>query len=214
MSTRCMAIGAVVCMSMAGCGQPHRRHTIAGLPQSVYAAAAPPTTTIIRGGYVRGDADVDDVNGADPADSNDDYPLSAFGRRADAADRKEISSVVERYYAAAAAHDGRRACQMVTAHLRSHPGSTRTVPEDRFSVTPHPHVSPGESCARVASDLFTRNDVELHGRPKAVQVTVVRTHGSHGLAIMALRATPERWIPVVREHGVWRVAALLGGTVP
>jgi hypothetical protein len=167
--------------------------------------------------YRTGDNDVDDEHGEDPKLSGaltDDYPLTLYGHAAGAVERRQIASVVQRYYAAAVAADGARACSLLYSRLARDPSLTRTVPEDRFSYPARVRVSPGESCARVLSRLFERNHQALLREAPTLQVTAVRVHGVHAVAVLGFKTAPEHWMAVIREGAVWKVHTLLGILLP
>jgi hypothetical protein len=157
---------------------------------------------------------VDDLNGEDDPKSNDDLPITEYGRRASVVDKREITALLKRYYAIAAVGDGAAACSLIYSRLVEDPGFTRTVPEDRYSRTVSPRVWPGESCAQVASLLFRQRRKSLIAEVATLRVTSVRVHDGHGVALLGFRTTPRHWIPVVREGVAWKIHAFLGGELP
>jgi hypothetical protein len=213
-------LGSVLlCVGVAGCSDEGVAPALRSVVRSTASDAAMPLRTgrTKSAPYRTGDNDVDDEYGRDPkldGRVTDDYPLTEYGHVATVADEREIASLVQRYYAAAAAVDGRKACSLLYSRLARDPSSTKTVPEDRFSYPVHVHVSAGESCAKVTSRLFRSRHHSLEEEALTLRVTAVRTGGVHGVAVLGFKTVPEHWIPVLRDHGVWKIHTLLAMLLP
>jgi hypothetical protein len=165
-------------------------------------------------GYRTGDGDDDDLNGKDRPGFHDDVPITEYGHAAGVSDREAVAALVKRYYSIAATGDGKAGCSLVYSRLAKNPGLTKTVPEDRYSEPVLPHVSRGESCAQVATKLFTQHRKTLPAEATTVRVTGVRVDGIHGVALLGFATAPERWLPIAREGRVWKLHALLAGEFP
>lgn len=195
-------------------------------------ATATASTPPVRG-YLTGDYDGDDHSGehygdADNDDSNrpkdrdrdndsdsngrsyydgDDDSVRDFGHAANTADRRAITSVVERYYAAVAREDGATACSVIVSSLAN------TVPED-LGRPPGPDFARGNTCAVVMSKVFREFGRQLRAYAARLEVTGVRLEGDHGVAVLGFKSLPGRQIRVAREGGVWKMDALLDSELP
>jgi hypothetical protein len=159
---------------------------------------------------------VDDEHGMDNPDPkvNDDTPLTEYGHPASTVEKRNIAVLVKRYYEAAVAQDGVKACSLLYWRLARNPGLKRTVPEDQYTVPIRVRVSPGESCAHVTSLLFKLHHHGLMMETPTLQVTAVRVDGTHGVAMLGFNTASEQWIPVAREGAVWKIHALLATLLP
>lgn len=138
----------------------------------------------------------------------DDDAILKYGHPASTLEKQAVTSLVKRYYAAAAEHDGARACSILTASL------VKKVPENRGQNT-GPHIAPITACALAASRIFNVYHRELAGKARTLEVTGLRIEGREGLALLRFAATPEpRKIAVRRERGTWKIDELLDGGVP
>jgi hypothetical protein len=207
------AAGLLLCFCVVACGGADKS-TDSASRSSPKSAAAIATNKTSVGQYRKGDADVDDIEGEDNPKSDDDYPLTEYGHAAPVAEKRDIASLVKRYYSAAASEDGVAACRLLYSRLARHPGLKKTVPEDRYSRPVNFHVPPNESCAAVTSLLFELHHGSLVRDAPTLQVTGVRVDGAHGLALLGFKTAPEQWIPVAREGAVWKVHALIALLLP
>jgi hypothetical protein len=131
----------------------------------------------------------------------DDGAILSFGRPASVRDTRAISAAVSRYYAAALAHEGSRACSMID------PGLARAVPLDYGRLGPS-YLHGGKTCAAVLERLFKHEQRQL---PAAIQITDVRVDGDAGLAFFGSRAIAASDIFLERKNGSWKIEQLLGG---
>lgn len=210
---------ALLCTWVTACDGTGKRTGSASQVASGAAATGNATGTSASStaptqGYLKGDSDVDDEYGEDNPNHSDDPPLREYGHAASAVDRRAITALVRRYYATAAARNGVAACSLVYAGLTKDPGLTKTVPEDHYAPTLQIRVSRGERCAQVTSRLFEQNHQSLVAEATTLRVTGVRVRGRHAVAMLGFRTTSERWIPVTREGGAWRIGSLLARELP
>jgi hypothetical protein len=136
----------------------------------------------------------------------DDSGILGWGHAVSAAEEREIAATVKRYYAAAAAEDGARACPMIVSILA---GSVR---EDygHGSAGP-PYLRSGRTCPATMTLLFRH----FHRSLKSpVAVTGARTSGEETRALLGSRTLPASTIAVRRERGAWKIAKLLGAPLP
>lgn len=223
---RLLLAGALLIAANAGCGgsvssspaesNAHRR-TGVGSSQAA-------TWQRVRGPYLN-DGDLDPIgdrdgdNGRDvdndPSldykpipenhfylDADDGQVIRLGGPQADSADRRAIKALVERYFAAASADNGRRACAMLA------PGSARKVPRYANSWSAPAYMRGGRTCAATMDRLFRHFHHRLSSR---VVVTDVRSRGGRALAVLGSKTMPARDVEEVRERGAWWLEIPLAG---
>lgn len=154
----------------------------------------------------KADADKDNDIGA-PSDDTNNNPSLNFGHAADAADARTIATLVKRYYAAAHAEDGAKACKMLYSTLEE------AVPEDYGESPPGQPYMRGTTCAAVLTLLFKHDHPQLALELPKLEVARVRLVEHHGIAILHFGTLPERQIPVAREGHIWKIQALLDSEV-
>jgi hypothetical protein len=131
---------------------------------------------------------------------SDDKAILAYGSAASASDRRRITAVVKRYFAAARDVNGAEACALMDRSL------ARAVPED-YGEAPGPAYLRGfKTCQAVLAHLFMHYRARLSA---VIGVTGVRTAGKLGLAFVGSRTMPASDVSTIRERGVWRIASLL-----
>jgi hypothetical protein len=161
------------------------------------------------GSYVLGDGDYD----GDARNHYDDPGIRGYGHPLHGTGRRVVAALVKLYFAAAAAGDGARACSLLVTSV----GRDVSLGEVAERVyPPAPSVPPlrGESCARIMSLVFHEAHQRLVASDATLRVTGVRTKDLHGLVLLGFQTSPERYIPVRREHGGWRIDALLDEEIP
>jgi hypothetical protein len=174
-------------------------------------AATTPTTTATRTtparDYTKADADKDDDIGAGYDDTNNNSLLD-FAHAASASDKQAITALVKRYYAAAAAEDGAKACSMLYFTL------AEAVPEDYGQSPPGQPYMLGKTCPVVMTKLFKHFHSQVAAHNATLKVTRVRLNQHHGLAVLSFGRMPERQISVAREGHTWKIEALLDSELP
>jgi hypothetical protein len=158
-------------------------------------------TSSIRANPVRAGVSAE---GENAGGSDDNIP--AYGHEASAADRRAITALVERYYAAAAAGDGKTGCRLIYSSIAG------AVPED-YGKPPGPAYSRGKTCPVVLAKVFGH----IHGEAAGLAVTAVtgvRVYRDRGFAELRSSVTPNGEIFVEREHGSWKIGALMGKEQP
>jgi hypothetical protein len=213
-----MVLALFLCL--AGCGHTGRTAIRADSPGAV------PLSPSITGDYDRdddhpgqplSDGDNDDSKPTDrdqdsdnPSNSyfdGDDRSVRDFGHAAAPGDRRTITRLVRRYFAAAAAHDGATACAMIITGLAS------SATED-LGRPPGPSYARGTTCAEVISKIFIHYHRQLAAHLPTLKASDVRVHGDSAVVVMAFKALAGREIRLVRERGVWRMGAWLDGELP
>lgn len=139
------------------------------------------------------------TDGDRDADNNDDDgDVRGFGRVARKQDEQSISTLVKRYYAATAKPDAGEACSLLDG----------IVAESLSSDVTGQTGASLKGCASQATKLFEyaagRSDVGAG----SVDVVRVRVKSGKALAIVRLPSGEERYMPVTREKGGWKIAAL------
>lgn len=134
-------------------------------------------------------------------DGEDDDRIRTYGHEAGQPDRREVVALVGRYYAAAAADDGAKACALMQPIL------AKAVPHDYGKG--NPSLS-GDTCGVVLTKFFR----QLPGQPIAnlgtTKVIGVRIAGGRGYAQLTSRLIPTGVIAVQRYRGSWTVDSLIG----
>jgi hypothetical protein len=173
-----------------------------------------------------GDNDPSNDNDADNSEKNlpdDDYDIRedtqrpendkyrdkddnvvAFGPAASAVDRRSLAVFAKRYYAAAVAADGAKACAMI------YPTLANAVVED-YGRPPGPPYLRGKTCSAVMKRLFTHSRASL---TTDFTVTDVRVRGNRGYVLLGSRKIPATVLYARRQHGTWKATALIGTSLP
>ena len=157
------------------------------------------TSTVAAGGKDSNDLDHD--TGGD-----DDRVVFEYGHAPTQAEAQTITAFVKRYYAAAAAADGRKACPMIYSIVAE-------AATEEYGRAPDPAALHGKTCAVVISKLFKEHH-ELRAEVPTLNVTAVRVEGAKALVVMSFGTTPEpRIIALHREGHAWKVQDLLDGGI-
>jgi hypothetical protein len=220
---------ALLGTSAFACGDSNRTArtstNIAELSDGHVVGVAANATPSLR--HLKGDEDDEDTsaeleNGGTKADSDndtdndrkanagkgyydsDDSVIETFGHPASAADSGRLATLARRYFAAARAGDGPRACSMIA------PTFVKAIPED-FGKAPGPVYLRGTRCAVIMSKLFKHVHDRLTG---AVQIVAMRVEGDSAHVQYGSTTMPAGYLILKLEHGVWGVNQLLGGPLP
>jgi len=208
----CVILAATVVLAFgtAGCGGGR---AVNGPGRAAIGPALPPATP--PGAHAGASTTSPQADGAIPATLARSAPegdhragrfprrggvaIETFGRPADASNAAAIASVVRSYLAALAAHEGARACAVISSSVQSviarevaRPGPLR-----------------GKTCAAAVSVTFKRLTEPASGLFKVLSVREVRVRGADGYALIRTKATPseDSVIPVQRKNGVWKIDA-------
>lgn len=186
-------------------------------------APAPDASTAATGSFM-GDEDDDDTASNNTGNSKydndadfdndtiknkgyydgDDGAIRRFGHAANATDSRVIAALVKRYYAAAVASDGPKACPLMYSRLEE------AIPED-YGQPPGPSYARGKTCAVVMSKIFAHAHNQLTG---GFTVTGVRIKGREARALLGSRTLPAGFVVVTRERGAWKINELIGQPLP
>jgi hypothetical protein len=189
--------------------RPPPRIAEALLAAALLALSAPACGDDDEQGSSRSAGDGMRVAGADAQDSHPESPeqsIRSYGIRADTATEKEIATAVGGFYAAKSAGDGAEACRLLAS-------ATRDALVETLARSGEGEEN-GKGCASILARLLEDQEPRYRDRIAGVQVTGTRVRNARGLALIDIEATPEEVIPVRREHGSWKVAALAGSEIP
>jgi hypothetical protein len=190
-----LSAGALACGGSSTAGH-------AGSSTAAGTSTRASTIEAAESDYRRIDGDRDNDVGAPYDDTNNSAALD-FGNPADSSDRRTITALVKRYYAAALAGDAARGCSMIYSPLAEAAG------ED-YGLAGGPSYSLGaKTCQEVLAKTYAHFHAQLAAEVPKLTVTHVLLKEHHGVALLAFAGLPEREIPVTREGHIWRIAALL-----
>jgi hypothetical protein len=174
-----------------------------------------------------GDSDVDRVGDTDTDNNNDndndrsqdykrpppksyldedDRSVLGFGDPAKKGEKQAIAQVVKRYFAAAAAADGARACTMLQPRLEV------AVVKDYAGAAGPTYLRGAKTCPEVMSRLFRHAHDQLTG---TIEVTSVRVlgdptqEGAKAEALLGSDTLPASYVMLERVKGLWRIEGLL-----
>jgi hypothetical protein len=153
------------------------------------------------GSYLKsdGDQDKDDGNPVDAAEHTDTL-VDVYGRPVDQLDKRAVTILIKRYYAAAVARDDTEACLLLASTLATGlaEGQGQGAGGD------------GKTCASVVAPLFEQQHAQLAEDDVATMVVIaVRVKGDIAMATLGFRTMPVGKIFVKRERGTWKMDALL-----
>jgi hypothetical protein len=137
----------------------------------------------------------------------DDNPILYYGHAAGTADAKAIGMLVRRYYADAAAGDGRAVCTLIFSVL------AEALPE-QYAGAANRRLKYGDTCASVVSRLFELHRQEYLARNASLRVTGVRVEGDQGFALLSFKGMPDEHLRIHREAGRWTLHQLLDEGLP
>jgi hypothetical protein len=167
-------------------------------------ASAPPSGTSSSStslGVPTGDQDGDSTN--DKAFDKDDSFVTTFGHAANGADRKAITSLVTRYYAAIAKEDGAAACRLLFFVIVE--SAPETYGQTAFDAT----AGRGKRCGPVMSKVFKGNHAQLVAENRHMKVMAIRIEGKRAWVLLRFGPESVRRLIVYREGSSWKVGELL-----
>jgi hypothetical protein len=131
----------------------------------------------------------------------DDGDIVNYGHAADTSEEQAVTTLVKRYYAAALAGDGAKACGMIA------PAFAKAIPED-YGQAPGPSYLRGAKTCPAVMALVLKH---ARGRlTSSFEVTGVRVNGNRAIALLGFTAMRASSIDLARESGAWKIDALLG----
>jgi hypothetical protein len=140
--------------------------------------------------------------------SNDDSPIVGYGHAASASEFHAIAMLIKRYYRAAAADEGAKACSMLLSTF------AETVAEEDGTASDRPYLR-GKTCPVVLSKLFKLRHHEISAQLPSMKVTLARVGSETALVLLSVSTTPEpQKISVAREGSAWKMKELLDSGMP
>ena len=153
------------------------------------------------------DRDNDSDNPSHSYYDSDDNSVRRFGHAASASERKAIVALVKSYFAAAASSDGAKACTLI------YPSLAGTLPEDLAEAGPA-YLRGTKTCPKIMSRIFAQNHAQFSAYAAKLDVADVRLLHGYGLVVLAFKTLPGRQIEIKREHGTWKLFAVVDRELP
>lgn len=147
------------------------------------------------------DADHDNDPGTPDIDAPGDQ-LNFTGRPAKGAERAAITALVRRFYAAALAENGTRACSLLYSPL------AEAAVEDYTPPAGPEYLRGARDCEQVTAGIFRYYRPALVAEVPRLRVLKVLVKERAGIVLLGFGALPERKLPVIREGHTWRIDAL------
>jgi hypothetical protein len=194
-----LLVMTLLCVWFGACGDASKNVRSSSQAASKPIATAATSGAIVSNPTLHRRAKPD--NDGDGDNGNDD---DRWGSATSATDRRAVVSLVKHYYAVAAAGDGARGCALIYSLL------AEEIPE-LYGEPPGPPSLRGGTCAVVMSKVYRQKHRQLVAKIATIDVIGVRVKRLRGLALLRFKGSPERDIPVHREHHAWRIDALLDG---
>ncbi len=161
------------------------------------ASRATPAT-VTAGSTYKTDRDNDGDN------NDDDGKVMAYGHAANAAEWQIAAALAKRYFAAAAAEKGERACRLLAPLFA----------ESAVEMVGHSPAGRDRTCATTMSKLFEVHHQILAEKNASIKVIAVRVKGVRMLAVLEFPPMPEvRQIEERRVGVAWKIFALLDGII-
>lgn len=158
----------------------------------------PAGSPTIKTGYLHSDTDTDEDDGQPRRSKPDptDVLFSTYGHKAHGHERRAIATLVKRYYAAASTGDAALACSLLAINLA-----------EGLSSEPAPSTA---SCPKAIALVLAQQHAQLAADEVATMVVYdIRVNGDTGLAGVGFKTEPVGRVAVKREHGTWRMNALI-----
>jgi hypothetical protein len=201
MTRRLLALFAIALLSagITACGGASKGAGSASQGSSnASATASAPGTAASSAAPTQGANGNDRDNDGDKND--DDEKVLDYGHAANAADNQAITALVRRYYAAAAAEDGAKACSLL------YPFIAEAIVENYANT-----ALQGKTCAAVMAKLFKEHHQLLTGESVTLKFVRVRVEGGKALAVISFPVPEVRQISARLYGGRWKILDLLDG---
>lgn len=153
------------------------------------------------------DADHDNDPGKPDIDAPGDQ-LNFPGRPAKGAERATIATLVRRFYAAALAENGTRACSLLYSPL------VEAAVEDYTPPAGPEYLRGARDCEQVTAGIFRYYHAALAAEVPRLRVLQVLVKGRAGIVLLGFGGLPERKLPVIREGHTWRIDAPQDSELP
>ena len=150
----------------------------------------------------KADADRDNDIGS-PGEDNRNLRVQELGQAANAADRRAITSLIKRYYAAALAENGARACSLLYSTL------AEAITIDYSGEPGVSYMQGAKTCGAAMALYFKHFHPQLVAEVPKLEVTLIHLVEHHGLAQLRFGTLPERETSIQREGHTWKMTSLL-----
>jgi hypothetical protein len=152
-----------------------------------------------------GDDDQDSARSA-PGRTETESPRASienYGSEADADTKAAIARAVQDFYVARSTGDVAQACTLLS----------RAIRQELVQRLGEPGQAGDRQCPAALAQLLRNTPARYRARLKQAEVTGARVKGDRGFALIDITAVPEHFIPVERENGAWKVAAVAGSSL-
>lgn len=188
---------ALLGLGICACGHSNK----APAPQNVSNVGAGGSASAGTGSTSSTSTHKDDRDN-DGDNNNDDQHVLGFGHVAGAADNQAITTLITRYYAAAATEDGTKACPLLAPFI------AESLPEGYGRTA----GLRGSTCTAVISKLFKKDHRELVNKNATLKVMRVGVEGDKSLVALEFPTIPEvRQVTIRRNGNTWKMLTLLDG---
>jgi hypothetical protein len=202
-----VVVAALVGSGCGSSGSGGASATHASAPAASGAASVPASPTPASTGTspASGPAPAQTTTSATktPSQTGAGENAQSFGSPASASEQAAVTSTVKAYYAAVAADQGTTACSLLAARVQA--AIVRSLGRSALLR--------GKGCPVILKLLFHHQAGQAGAISPAVTVTALRVSGDRGYALISTKAKPKGDIRVEREHGAWKVAALIGSAL-
>ncbi len=193
----------LLCVGACACGGSSGGGGGGGSRGARSAAPAGNVSNEIKLESTKTDSDKDNDIGVIGADDKRNTQALDFGHAATASERRAITALIVRYYAAALAENGTKACAMIYSTL------AEAIPADYSGNPGVSYMQGATTCAESMTLLLKHFHQILAIEVPKLKVVSVRLEEHHGLAVLNFGPLPERQIYITREGHIWKMTSLL-----
>lgn len=134
---------------------------------------------------------------------SDDFHSMHFGYAADAQDRRTITALIKRYYAALAREDGATVCSLLLEVV------AESMPETQRAQTGGPAAAQTAStCPAAVTPVLAASHRSLVEEDSTLEVIGARVRRRRASAILRFRHRAARHILLYKEEGRWKIGTL------
>lgn len=219
------ALVLAMCLVCIGCGHTDRQRPPSS-ESSLTARTAISAVAPIGAKSLPQDEDDDDLPGEavghDPHDSDvdgdddrakplgyydrDDVSTRDYGQPADTKDKRALTFLTRRYYAAASRSDGATACSLLA------PAFAKTIPGTYGHGSAGPsYLRETGTCPAVLTLLFQHVHRQVSTQ---IEVVRVRVDGDNGLVLIGGPNMQASYLEALREGSQWRFLGMLTTVLP
>lgn len=199
MAVRCAApiAATILCFFVVSCGSSTSPDP-AKIPPNRLTDAIMGTGTAPLGAPKRpgiNDTYDGDDNSPRSSEQGDDVEVEDYSHPATAAEWRQATAFVHRFFQLAVAEDGAAVCARMTPILRASLGG------GKFTNNPRPSYERGRTCAEVMRKVFAHDHQELQAKLTGFEVTAVLTSDVTTFVLLAFKGIRERRIMGLNKVG-------------